>query len=244
MIIDILTLFPGIFRNVFDESILGSAIKNGLIKIRVHNFRQFGEGRHKVVDDSPFGGGPGMLLKPGPVVDCLRELRKDPPTSVTVGLTPQGSPLTQNLVKELAGLERIILVCGRYEGFDERIIPQFDLQISIGDYVLSGGEFPAMVLVDSISRMIPGTVGRRESVEQDSFFTGGLDHPQYTRPKNWEGKPVPTTLMEGNHAKIEQWRRAKSLIKTAVKRPDLFGSLPISQIDKTLIQKDLFSIKQ
>jgi tRNA (guanine37-N1)-methyltransferase len=236
MRVDIVTLLPGIFDNVFDESVLGSAVRNGLIEIVIHHFRDYGDGRHRTVDDTPFGGGPGMVLKPKPLVTCLRDARKEGPVGPVIGLTPQGVPLDQSLVKELAGLERMILVCGRYEGFDERIIPEFDLQVSLGDYVLTGGEIAAMTIVDAISRMIPGTVGSKESVEQDSFFNGPLDHPQYTRPATWEGKDVPAVLLEGNHALIDSYRRANSLISTAINRPDVFKVIDLSEKDKQLIQ--------
>ena len=186
MRVDIITLLPQIFEKVFDESVLGAAVKNGLIDIVLHQFREYGEGRHKTVDDTPFGGGPGMVFKPAPLVNCIRDVRKKGIHAPVIGLTPQGMPLNQCLVKELALFDRIILVCGRYEGFDERIINEFDFQLSIGDYVLTGGEIAAMTVVDAVSRMIPGTVGCEESVIQDSFYEGILDHPQYTRPANWE----------------------------------------------------------
>jgi len=231
MKIDILTILPSVFDKVFDESILGAAKKNGLIEVRIFNFRDFAEGKHKTVDDSPFGGGPGMLLKPSPLVACLREIRKRDVPGPVIGLSPQGMPLHQTLLKQLARFDRIILVSGRYEGFDDRILPEFDLEISIGDYVISGGEFAAMVFVDGISRLIPGTVGRIESVEQDSFFDGSLDHPQFTRPFTWEKKQVPQILTEGNHEKIRHWRRRQALFRTAVRRPDLYSALYLSEAD-------------
>ncbi len=239
MQIDVVTLLPGIFDRVFDESVLGAARKNGLIDIRIHNFRDHGEGRHRTVDDTPFGGGPGMVMKPGPLVSCLQELRRQPPAGTVIGLSPAGIPLTQPLVKKLACLRRVILVCGRYEGFDDRILPEFDLQISLGDYVLTGGEFAAMTVVDAISRMIPGTVGRKESVEQDSFFSGALDHPQFTRPAEWRNRPVPPVLLEGNHAHIERWRRGKALRTTAMERPDVFASIPLTAGDREAFQASL-----
>lgn len=239
MQIDILTLIPGAFDQVFDESILGAARRSGLIEIRIHNFRDFGEGRHKTVDDTPFGGGPGMLLKPGPLVAAIRKLRASGPPAPVIGMTPQGIPFSQTMAKELAALERLILVCGRYEGFDERILPAFDLQVSIGDYVLTGGEFPAMTVVDAVSRMIPGTVGRSESVVEDSFYHGALDHPQYTRPAVWENQAVPAILLEGHHARITQWRRGEALQRTAGHRPDLFRRLPLSPVDRALFQSSI-----
>ncbi|MBI3038496.1 tRNA (guanosine(37)-N1)-methyltransferase TrmD [bacterium] len=239
MIFDIITIFPGLFENVFNDSILGSAQKSGLINVQIRHFRDFGEGRHKTVDDSPFGGGPGMVLKPGPLVSCIREIRKDGPIGPVIGLSPQGIPLRQTVVEELSRFDRLVLVCGRYEGFDERILPEFDLEISIGDYVLTGGEFAAMILVDSISRMIPGVVGKIDSVEQDSFFGGLLDYPHYTRPYEWENQRVPQVLMEGNHEKIRKWRRGKAILRTAIRRPDIFAKTSTSQIDRDLFQSVL-----
>lgn len=236
MRVDIVTLLPGIFDKVFDESVLGSAVRNGLIEIALHHFRDYGDGRHRTVDDTPFGGGPGMVLKPGPLVNCLRDVRRSGPPGPVIGLTPQGVKLNQELVKELAGFERIILVCGRYEGFDERIINEFDLQLSIGDYVLTGGEIAAMTVVDAVSRMIPGTVGRQESVEQDSFYEGLLDHPQYTRPANWEGLEVPMVLQDGNHAHIDKFRHCRSLLTTAVSRPDVLAVANLSDDDREALQ--------
>ena len=236
MIVDILSLIPPVFDNVFDESILGAAKKGGLIEIRIHNFRDFGEGNHKTVDDSPFGGGPGMVLKANPLVSSLRKVRMEGMPAPVIGLTPQGIPLKQELVKQLARYPRIVLVCGRYEGFDDRILSEFDLEISVGDYVISGGEFAAMTLVDAISRMIPGTVGRQESVEQASFYDGVLDHPQYTRPAIWEGHGIPPVLQAGNHAHIDRWRRGQALVRTALRRPDLFAQASMTSDDQKAFQ--------
>jgi tRNA (guanine37-N1)-methyltransferase len=228
MIVDILTLLPQVFDKVFDESILGAARQNGLIEIRIHNLREFGEGRHKTLDDAPFGGGPGMVLKPDPLARAVAQLRSQTPAAPVIGLTPQGTTLTQGILKELVRFPRLVIVCGRYEGFDDRILPGFDAELSLGDYVISGGEFAAMVLVDGLSRLIPGTVGRMESVEQDSFFHGWLDHPQYTRPAVWQDREVPAPLMAGNHRHIETWRRNTAMIRTAVRRPDLLFGLPMT----------------
>ncbi|HOY66276.1 MAG TPA: tRNA (guanosine(37)-N1)-methyltransferase TrmD [Candidatus Ozemobacteraceae bacterium] len=236
MKIEIITLLPGVFDRVFDESVLGAARRQGLVEIGLHSLREYGDGRHKTVDDTAFGGGPGMILKPGPLVSCIRDLRRAGPPAAVIGLTPQGVPLTQTLVRELAGCPRLILVCGRYEGFDERIRSEFDLQVSIGDYVLTGGEIAAMALVDAVSRMIPGTVGRHESVEQDSFYTGILDHPQYTRPAAWEGRNVPATLMEGHHGRITGWRRGQALLTTAIRRPDVLTTQELSGSDRAALQ--------
>ncbi|MBF0409213.1 MAG: tRNA (guanosine(37)-N1)-methyltransferase TrmD [Candidatus Riflebacteria bacterium] len=236
MKIDILTLIPGVFQNVFNESVLGSALEKQILEIGFHSIRDFGEGRHRVVDDTAFGGGPGMVLKPGPLIQAIRALRENGEVAPVIGLTPQGVKLSQKLLKELSHKPRLMLVCGRYEGFDERIRREFDLEVSIGDYVLSGGEIAAMVFVDSMARLIPGTIGDQASVEQDSFFNGPLDHPQYTRPAVWESLPVPQVLSEGNHESINLWRKARSLKKTAVRRPDLFCRLNLDGKEKNLLQ--------
>ena len=236
MRIDILTLIPGTFDRVFEESILGAAKKAGTLDIRLHNFREFSRDRHKTVDDAPFGGGPGMLIKPEPLVEAIRTIRKDGPPAPVFGLTPQGIPLSQPLVKRFARFERLILVCGRYEGFDDRLLSEFDAEISVGDYVLTGGEFAAMTIVDAVSRMIPGTVGRSESVQQDSFFTGPLDHPQYTRPAVWEHRGIPEVLRQGHHQHIEDWRRGQALLRTATRRPDVFSRLALTRDDGRHLQ--------
>jgi tRNA (guanine37-N1)-methyltransferase len=241
MRVDIITLLPQLFEKVFDESVLGLAVKNGLINIVMHQFRDYGDGAHKTVDDTPFGGGPGMVFKPTPLVNCIRDVRKASIPAPVIGLTPQGAKLDQSLVKELANFDRIILVCGRYEGFDERIIHEFDFQLSIGDYVLTGGEIAAMAVVDAVSRMIPGTVGCEESVIQDSFYDGFLDHPQYTRPATWEGLKVPSVLKEGNHALINKYRRSRSILNTIVNRPDVFSDAEFNDSDKEIFQELLDS---
>ena len=178
-----------------------------------------------------------MVFKPTPLVNCIRDVRKESIPAPVIGLTPQGEPFNQNLGKELAKFDRLILVCGRYEGFDERIIHEFDFQLSIGDYVLTGGEFAAMTVVDAISRMIPGTVGCQDSVIQDSFYEGILDHPQFTRPASWEGLEVPNVLLNGNHAFINKYRRSMALLTTIVSRPDVFAAASLSDSDKEMIQE-------
>jgi tRNA (guanine37-N1)-methyltransferase len=236
MRVDIITLLPGLFDKVFEESVLGSAIRNGLIEARLHNFRDYSEGRHRVVDDTAFGGGPGMVLKPEPLTKCLSDVRQLSSVCPVIGLSPQGVRFDQAVARQLAKQERIILVCGRYEGFDERIVSQFDLELSLGDYVITGGEIAAMAVVDAISRMIPGTVGKKESVEQDSFYNGLLDHPQYTRPAKWNDQSVPEILQQGNHALIDGWRRQRSLALTAINRPDVFAAADLSDKDRQLFQ--------
>lgn len=223
---DILTLFPEMFPGYLSQSILNKSINRGLVEIHVHNLRDWTTDRHQKMDDRPFGGGPGMILMVEPVVRCVREVQtmSDTPGQVIL-LTPQGQTWDQTKVEELAEAKtRYILLCGRYEGFDQRVIDILNpLEISIGDFVLNGGEVAAMVLVDSLVRMIPGVLGDEMSSWDDSFSRGNrlLEYPQYTRPREYEGREVPSTLLGGNHAAIERWRKQKSLENTRIRRSDL-----------------------
>jgi len=221
MIIDILSLFPAYFRGPFDVSMLMRARENGLIEIRHTDIRDFSEDKHKRVDARPFGGGPGMVLQVEPVVKAIRSARG--PKSHLVFLSPQGTPLKAAKCEELAKREHLILLCGHYEGIDERVIQmEVDEEISIGDYVLTSGCPAAIVLIDAISRFIPGVVGHPEAVQQDSFQQGGMfDAPHYTRPEEFEGFKVPEVLLNGNHAKIKKWRDEEALRKTGRVRPEL-----------------------
>ncbi|MFM7243405.1 MAG: tRNA (guanosine(37)-N1)-methyltransferase TrmD [Planctomycetaceae bacterium] len=221
MRIDIVTLFPEMFTSFLDGSLLGAARRHGLIDVRVTNIRDFAEGVHRQVDDRPYGGGPGMLLMPGPVVSCVEAVRGDAPACRTIRtflMTPAGRRLDQALVEELAGLERIVLVCGRYEGFDARIGQTLDAEtLSIGDYVLSGGEVAAMVVVDAVARLLPGVLGHEESAGQDSFSGADrlVEGPQYTRPREFRGLAVPDVLLSGDHGRIASWRREQAVAATA-----------------------------
>ena len=218
MRIDIVTLFPEMFTSFLDGSLLGAARRSGLIDVRVTNIRDFAEGVHRQVDDRPFGGGPGMLLMPGPVVSCVEHVRGEATACRTILLAPAGRRLDQALVEELAGLERIVLVCGRYEGFDARIEQALDAEsLSIGDYVLSGGEVAAMVVVDSVARLLPGVLGHEESAGQDSFSGADrlVEGPQYTRPREFRGLSVPEVLLSGDHGRIASWRREQAVAATA-----------------------------
>ena len=222
--IDILTLFPGMFDGPLGESLIEKARAKGLLNIRVVDLRDFAEGRHRKADDKIFGGGSGMLLQVGPIWKALKKLgafSKGKSRPTVIYLSPQGERLTQGIVKELASPKRLILICGHYEGVDERVMTWVDREISIGDYVLTGGEIPAMVLVDALARMVPGVVKERESVEKDSFFDGKLDCSHYSRPAEFKGMKVPQVLMSGNHKAIEEWRKKEALDRTARKRPDL-----------------------
>ena len=224
---DIITIFPGMFSSVVGESILGRAVKSGLVEIQRVDLRDFTEDRHRSVDDRPYGGGPGMVFKPEPVFDAVESVLGEVGSAADAGvrkiiLTPQGRRLDQPLLRELSGESRIVLLCGHYEGFDERIIEGLDFEeVSIGDYVLSGGELPAMVLIDGVVRLLPGALGHPESSEEESFENGILEYPQYTRPSEYRGMKVPEVLLSGNHAEIEQWRRQQALERTRDRRGDL-----------------------
>jgi len=219
--VDVLTIFPGIFRSPLRESLLGRAIEAGMLDVRVHDIRDHATDRHRQVDDESYGGGPGMVMKPEPVfaaVEALGEGRKR-----VLLLSPAGRRLDQALVRDLAGEPWIVLICGRYEGIDERVAEGLPAEeVSIGDYVLSGGEVPALVVLEAVTRLVPGVIGREESHERDSFGRDGLlDHPHYTRPAEFRGMTVPHVLRSGNHAEVERWRREAALEKTRRNRPDL-----------------------
>ena len=216
------------FTSVLAEGIIARAINEGIINICLYDIREHTRDRHRTVDDYPFGGGPGMLMKPEPVfraVESLWERSRVPLNSPVILMTPQGRPFKHSVAKELSLQGDLILICGRYEGFDERIREDLATdEISIGDYVLSGGEIAAMVIVDAVSRMIPGVVGAPESIENDSFFSGLLQFPQYTRPASYRGKDVPEILLSGNHSEIEKWRREQAISRTNKRRPELHNN--------------------
>ena len=219
--VDILTIFPGILESPLRESLLGKAIAAGLIDVRVHDIREHAPDKHRQVDDSSFGGGPGMVMKPEPIFAAVGAL--DPGEKRCILLSPAGRRLDQALVRELAHEPWLVLICGRYEGVDERVVEGLPAEeVSIGDYVLSGGEIPALVVLEAVARLVPGVVGKEESLEQESFEEPDLlDHPHYTRPREFRGMEVPEVLVSGNHAEIERWRRQAALDKTTRNRPDL-----------------------
>jgi len=220
--IDILTLFPEMFSGFVSESMIRIAREKGLLEIHLTNIRDYAEGRHKKVDDTPFGGGPGMVMMVPPVARCLAAVREmDRRRGAVILLTPQGRPFGQQTSRRLAQRERLILLCGHYEGVDERIRTLVDEEISVGDYVLTGGELPAMVVTDAVSRLLPGVLGDEQSPHDESFSEGLLEYPQYTRPREYQGMAVPEVLLSGNHAEIERWRRERSLMRTRQRRPDL-----------------------
>lgn len=223
MRIDVLTLFPEVFSELFRTSIIGRAVSAGLVDIGLTNYRDFTHDRHRSVDDRPFSGGPGMVMMCGPVFDAVDHVTADRDVeSVRILLTPQGERLTQRIVCELAREQHLVVLCGHYEGFDERIRTGLRArEISIGDYVLSGGETAAMVLVDAIVRLLPGALGHDAGAANDSFADGLLEHPQYTRPRSFRGMDVPDILLSGHHADIEAWRRREALERTLRRRPDL-----------------------
>jgi len=226
MFFDILTLFPGLFDGVFNDSIIKRAVEKERVSISITNIRDYtADTRHKTVDDYPYGGDAGMLLQCQPVVDAIADSRKrlEPYNPKVVFLSPQGEPLTHRVVESFLDERGLILLCGRYKGIDQRIREKYvDREISIGDFVLSGGEIPAMVLVDAITRLLPGVLGDRESAENDSFYKGLLSPPQYTRPEVFEDMSVPPVLLSGHHANIEKWRRARAEENTKRLRPDLW----------------------
>ena len=239
MWIGIVSLFPEMFAAVSDYGITRRAVESGLLRMDFWNPRDFAEDGRKTVDDKPYGGGPGMLMKVRPLKDAINAARASVDCPV-IYLSPQGAPLDQARLKSLAGQQEMILVAGRYEGIDERLIQSVvDEELSIGDFVLSGGELPAMVLIDGITRLIPGAVGDSESVERESFADGLLDYPQYTRPLTVDGLNVPAVLMSGDHGKIARWRRMQALGRTYEKRPDLFEALTLGEEDRELLDEYL-----
>ena len=223
MRIDIITLFPEMFDTVMSESIIGRAQKSGAIEIVCHQLRDYAFDKHRRVDDTPYGGGMGMLMKAEPIALCFEDICRQTNTKpYFVYMSPQGKTLSQNRLRELAQIENICILCGHYEGVDQRVIDTFiDEEISIGDYVLTGGELPAMVFADALSRMVPGVLSNNECFTEESHFNGLLEYPQYTKPSSWRGLDVPEILLSGHHAIIEKWRREKSLEVTAQKRPEL-----------------------
>ncbi len=232
-----MTIFPGMFSSPLEESIVGKARDRGLIQVRVHNIRDFATDKHQMTDDRPFGGGEGMVMKPEPIVSALRAIRDEGPPARVVLLTPQGRLFTQEIARELSRLPRLILICGHYEGVDERVAEHFtDDQLSIGDYVLTGGELAAMVVVDATTRLLPGVLGNEGSAAADSFSEQVLEYPQYTRPQEFEGMTVPAVLISGNHESIRRWRRGQALLRTRMRRPDLFARMSLTPGDLELLE--------
>lgn len=239
MKIDVLTLFPEMFSGVFGHSILKKAAENQAVQYNVVNFREYADNKHRTVDDYPYGGGAGMVLKAQPIFDAVANLRETSQTSPRVILLcPQGERFTQKKAEELAGLEHLIFVCGHYEGYDERIREHVVTdEISIGDFVLTGGELGAMVVIDSVVRLLPGVLGNEESHMRDSFSTGLLEHPHYTRPADFRGMKVPDVLLSGNHRLIDEWRMKESLKRTVRRRQDLLEHMELSNEQKKWLEE-------
>ena len=239
MKITIMTLFPEMCNAVLDESIIGRARKNGIIEIDTVNIRDFSHDKHNRVDDAPYGGGMGMLMQTQPIYDCFASLcSEDGKKPHLIYMSAQGKTLTQKRVKELSQLPNIAILCGHYEGVDERIIEEIvDEEISVGDYVLTGGELPALILSDSIARMIDGVLPNDEAKELESHYSGLLEYPQYTRPPEWHGRKVPDILLSGHHGNIDKWRREKSLERTLERRPDMLKSAELTKKDREYLAK-------
>ncbi len=237
MRIDILTLFPDMCRAVMGESIVGRAWEKGLIDVACHNIRDYTENKQRQVDDAPFGGGMGMVMQAQPIYDCFMTVKDMHPAKPhVIYLSPQGKPLTQQKAVELSKLPRLVLLCGHYEGVDERVLEELAVEeISIGDYVLTGGELPALVLADCVCRMVPGVLSAEECFTEESHFSGMLEYPQYSRPREWRGREVPEVLLSGHHKNIEQWRREQSLLRTRNKRPDMLEKLELNKKDKDFL---------
>lgn len=246
MRIDIMTLFTNMCETVLNESIIGRAINENLVKVNCHDIRNFANDKHKRVDDITYGPGMGMLMKAEPIYLCFEDIceqiksekKENYKKPKVIYMSPQGKTLTQEKVKELSKEENIIILCGHYEGVDERVLEEIvDEEISIGDYVLTGGELAAMVLVDSITRMLPGVLSSEECFKEESHYNGLLEYPQYTKPFSWRDKEVPEILISGHHEKIEEWKKEQSLLRTLKKRPDMLKNYNLSEKEKNIIDK-------
>ncbi len=252
MRIDILTLFPGMFRGPFEESIIKRAVERRLVEINIYNFREWATDRHKTVDDYPYGGGAGMVLKPEPLFRAVEAItglsfwptpevpepkRLVPPDMAIILVSPQGRVFNQQVAGELARLRRLVLICGHYEGFDERVHLHLATdELSIGDYILTGGELPAMVIVDAVVRLVPGVLGAEEAPLEESFSDSLLEYPQYTRPADFRGWKVPEVLLSGHHGRVREWRRKQSLLRTFFRRPDLLEKANLTPGERELIE--------
>lgn len=235
---DVFSLLPQVLQPYLDASILQRAIQNNLLEVYLHDIRSWTTDKHHVTDDTPFGGGGGMVMKPEPIFAAIEDVLGSPPACPVILLTPQGRTYTQQIAQELSAHPRIALLCGRYEGVDERVREHLVTdEISIGDYVLTGGEIPALLLIDSIARLIPGALGDPDGAQDDSFASGLLEYPHYTRPAEFRGWRVPAVLLSGNHAKIERWRRDQALLRTHRRRPDLLDRFELNKKDREFLKK-------
>jgi len=244
MIFSVLTLFPKIFESPLQESIIKKAVDKDALRFNIVNIRDFAEDVHKTCDDSPYGGGPGMVMKAEPICKAMKHVEAQLGKPKFILLTPQGRPFDQSTAERLSRLSHVCLVCGRYEGVDERVLDFIDEEISVGDYVLSGGEFPALVLIDAISRCIPGVLGNEASVVSESFREPLLEYPQYTRPDTFMGIQVPQVLLSGNHEEIRKWRRKEAIRKTVLRRPDLLNGFLPNKEDSKLMREVMEEIPE
>jgi tRNA (guanine37-N1)-methyltransferase len=236
--VDIVTIFPAMVAEPLKAGVVGRAIERGTLDVKVRDLRDFTTDRHRVVDDVPYGGGPGMVLKPDPFFRALDAVEAERGTPLTVVMmSPQGRPFTQAEAVRLSGQAHLVLLCGRYEGFDDRIRERITDELSIGDYVLSGGELPALVILDAVARLVPGVVGDEQSVTEDSFTRGLLDFPQYTRPPEIANLRVPDVLLSGNHAEIRRWRKREALARTLERRPDLLAGAVLDEEEKQILRE-------
>ena len=240
---DIFTLLPEVFPSYLETSILKRAAERGLIDVRVHNIRDYAHDKHHTTDDTPYGGGGGMVMKPAPVFEAVESILTAQPACPVIMLTPQGRVFDQRMADELSRHAQIALICGRYEGIDERIREHLVTdEISIGDYVLTGGELPALLIVDAVARLLPGVLGDPTGAEDDSHASGLLEYPHYTRPPEFRGWGVPEVLLSGDHAKIEKWRHEQSLLRTLTKRPDLLEKTELSEKDRKFLKEQGFKV--
>jgi tRNA (guanine37-N1)-methyltransferase len=238
MTFDIVTIFPAMIEQPLAAGILGRAIDRGILDVKVRDLRDFTTDRHRVVDDVPYGGGPGMVMKPEPIFRALDAIEADRGTPLTVILTsPQGTRLTQPVAQRLSATAHLVVLCGRYEGFDERVRERVTEELSIGDYVLTGGELPALVILDAVARYVPGVVGDEQSVAEDSFSRGLLDFPQFTRPAEIADLRVPDVLLSGNHAEIRRWRKREALTRTLERRPDLLAEASLDEEEEEILRE-------
>lgn len=239
---DVLTLFPGMFIGPLNESIIGRAIGRGLLQMRIHNIRDYAIDRHKTVDDAPYGGGAGMVMKVEPLIACIEQVKAERPDATVLLTSPRGNPFTQRFAAELAEKPELIIVCGRYEGVDERVTELcIDHEVSLGDFVLTGGELAAMLIVDAVGRLVPGVLGCDTSSHDESFSDGLLEYPQYTRPPEFRGLAVPEVLLSGDHSKIALWRRQQAILRTLAVRPELLSRVELTKAEQEMVAKAMGS---
>ena len=240
MLIETLSVFPGVFGSYLGASIMGRAQDKGILEFRAHDLRDWTHDRHRTVDDAPFGGGQGMLMKPAPIFEAMADIKaSDPRPARVIFFTPVGTPFTQDVAERLSHEERLVFVCGRYEGMDERVYELADESLSLGDYVLTGGELPAMVVTDAVVRLLPGALGDEMSSVDESFSSGLLEYAQYTRPADYEGRTVPEVLLSGDHAKVDAWRRKNAIERTCRWRPDLIETARLTPEERAYAQEIL-----